>query len=292
MATPLIVEVPKEEQKEFDALIKEYRKSIRSSRDIVDLAFKDKSYFKQIRNKNVSKQINELREFAWQEFLKDEVTFNAELMRDLHKKLHTPREIIDSLLNQKITEVKGEEQIERIKEICGEYAGRVFPYIYRLSLSNTQSRRSRAGSTFEAIIYKVYECLDYPYASQSKVGTKVFSALGLGKKVDSVLPGTDYFVKRRNKTIIGTMKTSLRERWQEVAEEIKRTNIPVIHLLTADDDISESKALEMANHNIIIVTYDWVANSPALKNSKNIISFEEYLFEEIPSILKFWDLNQ
>jgi hypothetical protein len=34
------------------------------------------------------------------------------------------------------------------------------------------------------------------------------------------------------------MKTSLRERWQEVAEEIERTKIPEIHLLTVDEDIS------------------------------------------------------
>lgn len=45
----------------------------------------------------------------------------------------------------------------------------------------------------------------------------------------------------------------------------------------------------MSNHNIIVVAYDWVANSDKLKSKKNIISFEEYMFEEIPSILKFWE---
>jgi len=195
-------------------------------------------------------------------------------------------------LQSNIIEKEGEELIESIKEICGEYAGRVFPYIYRLALSNTQSRRSRAGKSFEAIIYKIYESLGYSYDSQSKVGRKTFSDLGLGKKVDSILPNIDCFAKRRNKTIIGTMKTTLRERWQEVAEEIERTKIPEIHLLTVDEDISKSKAQEMANHNIIIVTYDWVANSTSLAEMKNIISFEEYLFEEIPAILKFWNNNE
>ncbi len=156
-------------------------------------------------------------------------------------------------------------------------------------MSNTQSRRSRAGKSFEAIIYKIYERLGYEYDSQSKVGRKIFDSLGLGKKVDSILPNIEAFKQRRNKTIIGTMKTSLRERWQEVAEEIERTKIPEIHLLTADESIPKSKAQEMANHNIIIVTYDWVANSEALKSMKNIISFEEYLFEEIPNVIKFWN---
>jgi hypothetical protein len=287
---PLIVEIPNKELERFDILIKQYRtKYIRTSQEIVELSLKNNlTFLKQIKSKKVSQCISELRELVWQEFLKDEINFNAILMRDLHKILQTPKDILEILLDQNITNKKGSELLESIKEICGEYSGRVFPYIYRLSLSNTQSRRSRAGKSFEAIIYKIYESLDYAFDSQSKVGRKTFDSLGLGKKVDSILPNIEAFKKRRNKTIIGTMKTTLRERWQEVAEEIERTKIPEIHLLTADENIPKSKAQEMANHNIIIVTYDWVANSETLKSMKNIISFEEYLFEEIPNIINFW----
>jgi hypothetical protein len=288
---PVIIDIPKQELDKFDALIKQYRtKYIRTSQEIVEFTLsKNHEYLKQIKAKKVSKCIFELREIVWQEYLLDEVNFNAILMRDLHKLLETPKEILDGLLIKNVTQKKGDELIEAIKEICGEYAGRVFPYIYRLSLSNTQSRRSRAGKSFEAIIYKIYENLGYEYDSQSKVGRKTFDDLGLGKKVDSILPNIKCYSERRNKTIIGTMKTSLRERWQEVAEEIERTKIPEIHLLTADESIPKSKAQEMANHNIIVVTYEWVANSDTLKAMKNIISFEEYLFEEIPNILKFWN---
>ena len=291
---PVVIEIPKLEQDKFDALIKQYRtKYIRTSHEIVELVLKDNQvYQKQIKSKQVSKCIFDLREIVWKEYLIDEVNFNAVLMRDLHKILHTPKEILEILLNKNITDKKGNELVESIKEICGEYAGRIFPYIYRLSLSNTQSRRSRAGKSFESIIYKIYESLGYEYDSQSKVGRKIFDNLGLGKKVDSILPNIQCYSERRNKTIIGTMKTSLRERWQEVAEEIERTKIPEIHLLTADEAIPKSKAKEMANHNIIVVTYDWVANSESLKSMKNIISFEKYLFEEIPNILKFWNENK
>lgn len=291
---PVIIDIPKQELDKFDVLIKQYRtKYIRTSQEIVEFALSEnQEYLKQIKSKQVSKCIAELREIVWQEYLLDEVNFNAILMRDLHKLLETPKDILEVLFNKNITNKKGEELIETVKEICGEYAGRVFPYIYRLSLSNTQSRRSRAGKSFEAIIYKIYENLGYEYDSQSKVGRKTFDSLGLGKKVDSILPNIKCYAERRNKTIIGTMKTSLRERWQEVAEEIERTKIPEIHLLTADESIPKSKAQEMANHNIIVVTYEWVANSTALKSMKNIISFEEYLFEEIPNILKFWNENK
>ena len=287
---PKIIEIPKEELNIFDESIKKYRQQyIRSSQEIVEQVFKNhKTYLSLIDNKEVSKCIAKLREEAWQEYLNDEVEFSAIIMRDLHKILDTPQSILEILLNENIINKKGEDLLESIKAICGEYAGRVFPYIYRLSLSMTQSRRSRAGKTFEAIIYKLYEYLGYSYDSQSKVGRKTFDSLGLGKKVDSILPNIDAFKERRSKTIIGTMKTSLRERWQEVAEEIQRTNIPTIHLLTADEYIPKSKAQEMANHNIIVVAYDWVANASDLKEMKNIISFEEYLFDEIPNIINFW----
>ena len=289
---PTIIELPKLEQEKFDALIKKYRdKYIRPSSEIVDLVLnEDKEFLELIKSKQMSLYILKLREKVWQEYLNDEIDFNAVLMKDLHKLLDTPKEILEILLSDsKIIDKKGEELVSTIKDVCGEYAGRVFPYIYRLSLSNTQSRRSRAGKTFEVIIYKVYEILGYDYDSQSKVGRKIFDSVGLGKKVDSILPSIEAFKERRNKAIRGTMKTSLRERWQEVAEEIERTKIPVIHLLTVDESISKSKAMEMANHNIIIVTFDWVANSENIRTMKNVISFEEYLFDEIPNILKFWE---
>jgi len=167
---PTIIELPKLEQEKFDALIKKYRdKYIRPSSEIVDLVLsEDKEFLELIKSKQMSLYILKLREKVWQEYLNDEIDFNAVLMKDLHKLLDTPKEILEILLSDsKIIDKKGEELVSTIKEVCGEYAGRVFPYIYRLSLSNTQSRRSRAGKTFEVIIYKVYEILGYDYDSQS-----------------------------------------------------------------------------------------------------------------------------
>lgn len=289
---PLIIQITDEEKRSFDKFIISQRgKYIRSSQKIVDEIFLKKPDLQNliIKTQSVSRLIKALRTEVWEEFLKDEVNFNAAVMKDLHKILDTPKVLLDALIEKNIANKEGEELKESIKELCGEYAGRVFPYLYALSLSNTQSRRSRAGKTFEAIIYKLYNLLDYEYDSQNKIGRKIFSDVGLGKKVDSVLPSIEKFNLRRNKTIVGTMKTSLRERWQEVAEEIERTKIPEIHLLTVDEDISVSKATEMSNHNIVIVTYSWVANSEKLKLAKNIVSFEEYFFEEIPAIIEFWN---
>ncbi|MEA1880166.1 MAG: type II restriction endonuclease [Campylobacterota bacterium] len=289
----IITEVPKDEQKAFDTLIKDYRKEyIRSTEVLLKSILRDNTeLIESIKNKRISQSIQTLRELVWQAYLKDEVQFNAYLMKDLYTKLDTPKEMLDVLIKENIILDNPKELEESIRKTCGEYAGRVFPYIYRLSLSNTQSRRSRAGATFEYIVYYLYDVLEYDYDSQKKVGRKLFDTMGLGKKVDSIMPSIEAYSQRRNKTIIGTMKTSLRERWQEVAEEIERTKIPEIHLLTVDEDISLNKAKEMAQHNIIVVTYEWISNNEKLKGMKNITSFEEYFFEELPVIYKYWSDN-
>jgi len=287
----MIAEIPELDKIIFDNLIKDYRlKYIRSSKTIVDLIYANQNYNEQIlRSKDISKLIFELRQLVWQEFLTDEVKFNIVFMQDLPNFLNVPNKILTNLITEDVIRQNNKQQlIQNIKHICGEYAGRVFPYIYRLALSNTQSRRSRAGKSFENIIYKLYEIFNYPYSSQAKVGRKIFADCGLGKKVDSILPNIEAFKQRRSKTIIGTMKTSLRERWQEVAEEIERTKIPVIFLLTADEDISLNKIKEMAQHNIIVVAYDFVIKSNKANNMKNIISFEDYFYSEIPNVLHFW----
>jgi hypothetical protein len=178
--------------------------------------------------------------------------------------------------------------ISTVRRTCGEYAGYISPYIYELSLSNTQSRRSRAGKTFEQVIYKLYETFGYEFVSQGQLGKEVFKAKGLGKMVDSLLPSITAFEMRRDKVIIGTMKTTLRERWQEVVEEINRTGLPSIYLLTMDDDISESKATQMRHHNVVLVVPKAVKAQSSLVKMPNIIDFESYFLEEIPEKLKFW----
>ena len=108
-------------------------------------------------------------------------------------------------------------------------------------------------------------------------------------KTNSVLPSINAFETCRDKVIIGTMKTTLRERWQELVEEIKRTKIPKIYLLAADEDIAKNKASEMAKHNIVLVVYKAIKSKAELIKLRNIISFETYFLEEVRNELKYWE---
>ncbi len=276
----VIVEIPVEEKGNFKKIIKVYRKKfIRNSESLVNEVFtENKPLIKDLKAGKASEVIEKAREFVWKKYLIEEEVFNTNLLTDLGILLETPKNILDGILKEGLDS----------RKLVGRYAGRVFPYIYELSLSNTNSRRSRSGSVFQYIIYRVYGELGYNFDSQKKVGKKIFSDAKLGKIVDSVLPGIKEFEEKRSKTIIGTMKTSLRERWQEVVEEIQRTGIPQIFLLTVDNEISQEKAEKMGRHNVTLVVPERLTKITPIKEMKNIISFEEYLFKEIPSTISYW----
>jgi len=289
----LLTTIPGLEKEEFHKLIRDYRKKfIRAPRDTVDQIFQSRAdLLKKVSEEhNISAVIHELREAAYSSFLEDESKFNTEVLKAIGVKLATPKAILNSIIEQgNLYGRPKEELIETVKQICGEYAGRISPYIYELSLSNTQSRRSRAGKTFEQVIYEMYRAFKFDFVSQGEVGKATFKEKGLGKMVDSLLPSIEAFQKRRDKVIIGTMKTTLRERWQEVIEEIARTGLPRIYLLTMDDDISENKAIQMGKHNVVLVVPKEVKQKNTLLPLENIISFESFFLEEIPETLKFWN---
>lgn len=289
----VLYRLPKDEEKKFASFIRKKReKHISSPKETAQKAMTHnrETLNLMIESKKISEAIVHLREFAYDEFLKEESVFNGVVLKEISEKFSAPRDIIDQLSSYlfDLNISSKREFQEHLVDTFGTYAGTISPYIYQLCLSNTQSRRSRAGKTFEGIIYFLYELFGYPFDYQAKVGRKHFSDLGLGKIVDSILPGISEFNERRDKTIIGSMKTTLRERWQEVVEEVSRSNIPSIYLLTVDDDISENKAIQMGSHNIVLVVLNSVKSQEHLKDKRSVISFESYFLEEIPNIVSYW----
>ena len=289
----VLFKLPEQEEQRFASLIKKERERLISSpKDNAKKATEHNAKIikKLLKDNKLSEVILHLREYAYEEYLKEESVFNGVILKEISLQFDTPRDIFEKLSSSffDLNIQKKSDFQEKLIDLFGNYAGAISPYIYQLCLSNTQSRRSRAGKTFEGIIYFLYENFGYTFNSQAQVGRKTFSNLGLGKIVDSILPSVEAFNERRDKTIIGSMKTTLRERWQEVVEEVSRSNIPCIYLLTVDDDISENKAIQMGNHNIVLVVLNSVKNQPHLKDKRSIINFENYFLEEIPNVMKYW----
>lgn len=236
---------------------------------------------------NVSQVIEDLRENCWNLYLQDEAIFNQKFIAHLIKS----RELPNSMLNECIKEFdicNSTNFVNDLSDLIGEYAGSIMPYLYALDLSTTNSRRSRSGKTFEAIIkFLIKDIYGYKFDDQSNVGEGFFQEQGIGKIVDGIVPNKECYIQNRAKTIIITMKTSLRERWQEVAEEMRRTNIPQIYLLTVDEGLTSSKLKTMAHQNIYVVNYDSV--KAQFKEHNNIMSFTEFFNNEIPHCLDYWE---
>ena len=287
------VRLTNEQKNELYAIIHKCRNEfIKDPSENVKIAleFNKDIVTKYLEKNQISNLITFLREAVYDEYLVNEKIFVKQVMIELNEKIEIANRQINVVVDS-ITKLpaSGRDKLKySIETIFGDYTSAIFPYIYEISLSNTQSRRSRAGKTFEFIIYSLYEQLEYNYDSQAKIGRKIFKEQNLGKIVDSILPSVDAFNQLRNKTIVGSMKTTLRERWQEVVEEVSRSNLPNIYLLTIDDSISESKVKQMGEHNIILVVLESVKNHSKLIKYRNVISFETYFLSEIPNALSYW----
>ena len=289
----VIFELDDNEKQWWKDVIKEHRNAIVAKpQHYVDSYIKEEKITLDIVKKDISGFIFDIRSSCWNTYLIDEVDFHKKVISHLIREREMPGAILTELVETELFETSlissdKKELLKGLSDLVGDFAGRIMPYFYDLSLSTTNSRRSRAGKTFEAIIAHMMQLYRYPYEDQSSLGTSFYSKHGLGKMVDGVIPGAKAYASSRNQCQIVTMKTTLRERWQEVVEELNRTNIPHIYLLTLDGSISENVLQTMKHQNITLV--DYLEVKKKFPNYKNIMSFEDYFEREIPHTLSYWE---
>lgn len=223
----------------------------------------DKNYFLN----HASECIERLREECWKEFLKAEDLFTKNILKEASNQMT----------------FDGCTTYDAVHHFIDEH---VYD-IYDLCLSNTQSRRSRAGKEFEAIIEMMLIGCELPYDGQGNVGKEIFSKKGLGKMVDEVIPGAiQYTINKRNCILISA-KTSLRERWQEVSEEMSRTGAKEMFLATLDKEISAPVLQSLSEENIVITTTKSIKNN-FYKNNVEVITFED-LFQSCFNQQAYWN---
>ena len=224
----------------------------------------NKAYFME----NASDFISEMRAQCWKDFQAYEKEFTVQALSSL---IHAES-------------FKDMTPHEAIKKFISDYP----EHIYELTLSNTQSRRSRAGKEFEAIIEMLLIGAGIPTDSQGNVGKQFFAKHNLGKLVDFVIPGAIQYSIDKQRTVLISAKTTLRERWQEVPEEVSRTGAPHMYLATLDSNITENTLHVLYESNITIVTTKENLKS---YNNPRIITFEE-LIAEASSAADKWNGHQ
>lgn len=243
--------------------IKDYRKSyFKSEPEMIAEGFAYYDYFnkKYTRNdyiKNASEIIENVRSYVYENiYLPAEEKFS-----------------VNFLCQDKYIESSG--TIE-------DYINNHFDVIYKVCLSNTQSRRSNAGKDFELILKYLLLCMGIPFHYQASVGKVSDGQSKNGKqKVDFLIPGLVEYDESNNNCFIISAKTSLKERISEVFAESSRTSASVVYLATVDSEINQNNIINARNNNIICVT-----------TQKNLDKIKAYYIEKKEDLEKALEKSQ
>ena len=248
---------------QFNAYVKTYRlDSFPSAYDLVYSEFEGLGYNTKHSNyfaEYASDIVRTLRQNCWNSYCNYEKKFSSSMLKKLASEIPS------------INQLHG---VDAVAEFVENYPD----HIYNLSLSNTQSRRSRAGKEFEAIIELILIGADIPLDSQGSIGKSTFDDMGLQKLVDLVIPSVVYYRKDKRRSVLISAKTTLRERWQEVPEEKQRTGADRMYLFTLDESISEKVLKNLVEASIYIVTTSFIKES-RYKNDVRVLTFEDLIRE-------------
>lgn len=207
-----------------------------------------------------------VRELCWQEFLEYEREFNVDVADPL----------TDSMTSL--------PTVATTKEIVAAFLYENSDHLFELAKSSSNSRRSRAGKEFEILVEEMFQRARVPFDSQGKIGSAVFKSAALGKLVDCVIPSVATYSHNKRDCVLVSMKTSLRERWQEVVEEMRRTGVAEMMLATLDSSVSRDTIEKLSGHNITLIVprqlkLDYYSDEP------RVYDFE-WLIREAKSKLK------
>jgi len=126
-----------------------------------------------------------------------------------------------------------------------------YPDLRTMFISVSNSRMARGGLDFEWQFEKLLQLMHVPYQKQK-------GREGRRQRVDFVLPDLETYNRERNKALIISVKRTLRERYQQVADEQHRMRAPNVYIVTAEDKVAPDKVQEIKDLNVYLVLWDEV----------------------------------
>lgn len=149
---------------------------------------------------------------------------------------------------------------------------RGFGQLDALFLSAAQTRKSRAGRSFEQHVQRLL--------ADGRVRHEAQAVLG-GRRPDFVLPDVATLNRAEDRdTLILSLKTTLRERWKQLG--LERPHAPVF-LATVDDRVSAEAIADMGRHAIMLVVPETLKASreTCYREAAGVITFRQFFDEEI-----------
>ena len=164
--------------------------------------------------------------------------------------------------------------LSQIGKVLGNYFG-VFD---RFFMSIAQSRKTRAGHSFENLHNALFKELEYPFDEQKVINGKP----------DFIMPSYDHFLRNPPDCIIFTAKRTLRERWRQIVTE--GTRGLGFFLATIDEDVSSTQLAEMHHNRIFLVCPESIKSS-RYSNSVNVLSFKQFFLDYLDPSMARWRRN-
>lgn len=147
----------------------------------------------------------------------------------------------------------------------------------RFFLSIIQSRKPRAGGTFEITIRTLFKRLNYPFEEQQIINGKP----------DFLMPSKSHFDTNPMDCIIFTAKRTLRERWRQIVTEGSRGL--GFYLATIDEKVTKPQLQEMLKNRIyLVMPASMKISIKHYKAAPNVLSFEEFFTHHLDPAVKRW----
>ncbi len=153
----------------------------------------------------------------------------------------------------------------------------LYPWFRRAFLSVSQSRMTRGGKDFELQIEGLLQLGEIPFHRQE---TK--------NRTDLILPTLELHRQNRTRSMVVSVKRTLRERWAEVAEELFNLRSPNVFLFTADEKVTDGHVAQICNqYNIYLVLWDEVKVS-RFPNEPLVLGYTEWATERLSQLRIWW----
>ena len=145
-----------------------------------------------------------------------------------------------------------------------------------LYLSIAQSRKQRGGKDFEYELQSLLTLGDIPFEVQSQKD-----------RADFIFPSSDLLYKERPKAVLLTAKRTLRERWQEVVNELAAIQCPNTYLATAEEKIASNALSGIRARNIYVIVWDEVKSS-RYQSEPFVVGYSKFLQDLTRHFLPQW----
>jgi hypothetical protein len=144
-----------------------------------------------------------------------------------------------------------------------------FEVIYQICLSAGQTRKTRAGGSFETHVARMLRDGDVPHSPQ---------LLFNGRKPDFVLPSKKLYLDinvNREQALVLALKTTLRERWTQVLSE--STGCPIF-LATLDEGVPKATLDKLSNAAITLVVPESFKTSKyaEYQSHSSVVTFKNF----------------